>query len=247
MKKIYLIVCGVLLACTAGHAQGFKFFYPSVRIGMSQSLQSAPYNSVSMRQLYTPDGFKDLYPDITNTGFITDRIFAPDFNAGLLLNFDFPSGVGLVVGGEYAATSLSAKYITGNSEWLKEKNTMMAFSMPAWVKLGRTWYIYLGYQLNYNYKFTQRQKVSFSETGKKRSYKVQGSPSTEVDEFSHLIVGGIHMSRIDIELDYMPDNFLNVNYTDPYGNKPYANHPERILTCRLMFHLAYPRREAPEE
>jgi hypothetical protein len=233
MKKALIIIL-VFFYITVVHAQS-EFNYFTLRIGMNHNIFSPqPTKDFTNKYLKSPDGEMQLTP---SSSFLD---YVPGYNAGIMFHYDFESDRGgLVVGLEYSNSGISAKYNTLTSNyWLVETQRIQAIGIPAFFKFGREIfnkqkYLYIGAQYNFNRKMNEISKVGWTTT--------RGVRSAGKDEFQSnniMILFGFNYMFFNVEFDYMPKSFFNIDYIDQTTNyRPYSSQPDKLFFIKTSFNI----------
>jgi hypothetical protein len=239
MKKLLFIY--ILLCLTFAANAQWEFNYFVVRAGLTnQFLNPAPSESNGL-YLNTLDGPLALTPDTSlffryNTGY----------NLGMDFHFDLKNDMGgFIIGMEYMDVSFTNKFVTSNYDYyLIRTYTLRSVSFPIFVKFGYEIfnlqrYAFAGIRLNWNFAMDISEEVNWTSV-----VHTQTVTQDYFNRYSYILMGGINFLFFNIEVDFMPQTFLNKDFTlnvgnsqQPYYIKPFANYPERLIWFNTSLYI----------
>ncbi|MDP4187922.1 MAG: hypothetical protein Q8905_07750 [Bacteroidota bacterium] len=172
------------------------------------------------------------YADVNNNGKDINSIlrFTCFFHAGEYWHFDFDNHKGLYTGLAIRNVGLITK-----EDSLKTKRRSYTLGIPLAFKIGdfkNNSYFYAGgeYEWLFNYKektFKGGNKTKFSEWFSNRTHT-----------FIPSVFAGIQFPNgFNLKFKYYLNNFLNKNFVDDQGNKPYKNMDTHIFYVSVSFFL----------
>lgn len=184
--------------------------------------------------LNTPDGEMRLFPSKTYMDYIQG------FNVELHFHLDFQNDKGGVVAGiQYFSYGISAKYENFDKQYfLISKQRVNGIGIPLLVKFGNDIfndqrYFFAGVQYNLNIMLqtietTTSSNLTKTVWTKDDNQTIQGQP---------VFCFGFNYMIFNIELNYMPKNFLNPEYTPRYSIKPYSVQPNNLLYLKTSINI----------
>ena len=167
--------------------------------------------------------------------------WSPVFNGQVMYNMDLSESFGLYTG--FAIRNVGfiynnyKVYEDGNEINVKKKFRTYNAAIPIGFKLGnlKKTFLYAGYdfELPFNYKektFRDEKKDKFSVWF-----------SDRVVQFQHGFMVGIQFPYgANLKFKYYLTNFLNMDYTDSSGKKPYEGLEANVFYVSLNFNLFTP-------
>lgn len=230
MKNVVLFIL-VFFCSLSSYAQKKNWFY-YLKVGAATNLNT--YQSISgtpERLINSPIGFTNLVGIEKSEIEVNDKSdFKPvSFSLTYPVGFYVISPYLLSTGFEYHPISIRNLYRTtsvddqGYFYILDELNTMQSMAIPVFISsrpLYQKFSGYLGARIHLNTQNWQLQKVSYSETKYLRKTDFR---SEEFELFTISYFAGFSFSFLAFEVSYFENTFMNIDYTDVYGRKPYKH------------------------
>ncbi len=235
-KIIYFIILFILLNNINSYSQKWgEYQYFVLRVGMTHNLLSGTPGTFDNKFLKTPKGEIQLKP-VSSIGYI------PAWHIDLYFHYDFSSDkAGIIFGIEYNNGGVSTEYETiSNNYTLVEKFRANKIAVPLLLKFGREIfddqrYIFVGVQYNLNLMLSKTEKVSWINDPLKSKGNIE---ELRRDNLSFII--GFNYMIFNIQLEYMPQNFLNKDYEITFDNinyKPFENINQNLFFIKTSFTL----------
>lgn len=231
MKKI--IISSILILSFTNIFAQWEFRYFVVRTGATHHLFSKQPAQNNNFFLNTSDGHMRLAPDTAS--FFID--YVPGINFDLHFHFDFNNDKGgIVVGAEYTNIGISARYKSIYGDYsLTQTHRVNTVGVPVYVKFGneifdQQKYFFAGAKYNLNLSATVTDKVNW--TSKTTTQAVNENALIE-NNLSFFV--GFNFMFANIQLEYMPESFLNPEYSITKGTqkiKPYSTQPQNLFFVR---------------
>jgi len=237
MKKI-IIAFALIIASLSNIYSQSEYRYFVFRIGANHNfLSSQPKTSLNRYLDVEGIGNLKLVPAMEATN---SRYIDYNFNvvADIYLHYDLTGDrMGLVLGGEYATNSITAKYIsTDGKYWVEETFKAQSIGIPFFIKMGKDIYdaqryFFVGGQYNINFDLTEKQTnwADKTYTLTKQGQKLRKGTITAFIGFNFLI--------FNLQLDYTPHFFLNADYTDADGLKPYKDYTGGYFSFKTSLNI----------
>ncbi len=246
-KNILILLFLMIMGNIFSQNEWFAYF----KFGMSSYIKySEMDNNPQKKGLYTPKGYFDLF-SVNEVDVKTDESsLFPTSSTNFPVGFYVTAPFLITSGIEYQPVSIRNKYRTailnddGYYYYLNEMNTIHSISIPLFfdtrpffsrIRFLKKISIYGGVRYHFNLQNSQYQKVSWEkEESKLRSSKLTDN---EFVKSNISFAFGINITFINLELLYMPNPFLNTEFVDIYGNKPYENMQGGIINVSISITL----------
>lgn len=178
-------------------------------------IKGSKSNSKRYPDKYGEVGFSSYFSTNQDVPENCDKIVitTPFLNVLSYYNIDWRY-FGFAFGLEHSNYGIRSAYDPFSPDGFLDQNRVLALGFPIFIKLGP---FYFGGNYFWNYYHTRKQTFVLDEGFEKYA----DFNSDQVQKFSQVIFGGVRLGNWGVELDYMPDNFLNTEYKDPKGYKPY--------------------------
>ncbi len=240
MKKIIFLTYLLFIFVSNAFGQ-WEYDYFVIRAGFTnQFLNPAPQASDGL-YIKTLEGNYRLEPD-------TALFFRYNlgYDAGLDFHFDLTNDMGgFIIGAEYMNYSFTNKFITPTKDYyLIRTFTMHSVSFPVFIKFGYhifeyQRYAFVGVRMNWNFAMDITEEVTWTAQIKTKTItKGYFKPSNPI------IIAGINFLFFNIEADFMPQTFLDKDYSinvgtagDPYYIKPFAKYPDQLFFVTTTFYI----------
>jgi hypothetical protein len=225
-------------------------WYWYLKFGVNQNFNNYQnVSGVTERNISTPDGGQRLIAierknaEINPNGSLKFTDFTLQFPVGIYVI----SPIFLTSGIEYQPISIRNLYRTNSLDsegyflLMDELNTLQTLSIPIFVDsrpFGRKLSVYAGFRYHLIIQNWQLQKVSWDKHSRLRKATF---PESEFAKTHLSYAMGVNYSFISFELSVHPKTFVDKNYTDTYGQKPYAHIDQSIktFTASLMLGRLY--------
>ncbi len=231
MKKILYIII-IIFSFTNVYPQ-WEFQYFVIKLGMNHHAFSPQPDTDNYLFLKTFNGEMKLYPDSI---FFPD--YMPGFNIGFDFHFDFTNDMGgIIIGAHYNTYGISEKYTTiDHNYYLIRKHRIHSVSFPLYVKFGKEIFDqqrYFTAGLKYNMNFAMQTCENVNWLDKPACTWADKNMFTNNNILLFL---GFNYMIFNIELDFMPKNFLNPAYSVNVGTQkdkfivfPYKGQPQKLF------------------
>jgi len=241
LKCLYFFL---LLPSIVGFCQGTNediktsamrwYFY--TKFGTNTSITYQTYRLKTDKIIATPKGFQKVISIEKKDADINPMVdfIMPDFSiqffGGIYLGSKYKI-LPLVTGIEYVPSSVRSLYRSnlldeqGYFYLINELNIIHSVSVPIFLDTRiyneRIVTVYGGMRIHFNFMMYQIQAVSWEDTKKIRRVIFN---ENEFEKFGISYAAGITLLNfICIEISYHPKPFLNLSFSDIYGNKPYGH------------------------
>ena len=202
-----------------------EYAYTGMRFGMTHGFSGQPEFNAN-KYLVTPLGEMQALPADKYLGYVAG--FVADF----YYHYDFIENAGIFGGIEYNYYGMSSKYETKyQGYYAVEKNMVNSIGVPLVFKIGPKknfnkdqMYVYAGLKYSFNINMTSVQKASWI-TATTRA-KVE---SEQIQRTNLGLLFGVNYLAFSLQLDYIPSNFLNINYVSPSGYQTALGQPDKLF------------------
>ncbi len=202
-----------------------EFSYVGLRIGVSNGFSAQPKFNAN-KYLITPVGEMQAQPAEKYLGYV------PGFVADIYYHADFSENIGIFIGLEYNHYGMSSKYETKYGEYSAiEKNMVNAIGVPLAFKYGpkkifydEQAYIYAGLKYSFTLNMVSVQKANWLDATAKAKV-----PSVEIERTNLGLFFGINYKIFNLQLDYLPNNFLNIDNLSSSGYQTALGQPDKLF------------------
>jgi len=239
MKKIFIITIIFLGLYNVAFSQ-WEFQYFVLKVGVNHQMYSNQPDTLNNFYINTPEGEMRAFPSEKFLDYV------PGINAALHFHLDFQNdNGGLVAGIEYFNFGFSSKYNNFNAEYsLISTKRIHGVGLPLMLKFGREIfndqkYFFGGVQYNINLSLQTTETLNiYTESKNTWAKDIQFLKSQPI------FCVGFNYMIFNIELDYMPKNFLNSEYTYNAGTsdfpamiRPYSGQPKNLFFLKTSLNV----------
>lgn len=153
---------------------------------------------------------------------------------GLQYNYNFNQNVGMATGVHLRNIGFIEKYAAQDST---VKRRIYALGVPVMLKFGNfvnDKYFFVGGDANVAIHYKEKGYVKRSEKTKTSEWFSDRTPV-----FHPSVFLGYNANIFYLKLNYYPSNFLNTDFTNTDGVKPYAGYKVNLITLTAGFNISY--------
>ncbi len=236
----YLLVLLMFINVTRSYSQGEWYYY--IKVGANHNLSVyQDIHGLTERSIKTPLGFYSLTATKPSAVELNPHggLGFVDFTFHYPVGFHIVSPYLVTFGLEYQPVSVRNVYRTnvvdsdGFFFIMDELNTMQSLALPLFIDtrpLYNKLTAYAGVRLHVNLQNWQLQKVSWNEPPRLRKSNFGDS---ELKRTSLSYAVGLNFWILSAEFSIHPAIFLNQNFIDDYGRKPYSHLDNSIKSVSL--------------
>jgi len=239
MKKLIIISIFFLVISKISYSQ-WEFQYFVLKVGINHHIASPQPDTLNNLYINTPDGEMKMTPSKQYLDYV------PGVNISLHFHLDFQNDKGGIVSGiSFFNYGISAKYENFNQKYyLYQTQRINGIGIPFFVKLGNDIfndqkYFIFGVQYNLNLMLQTIDATNWITTKRvvqaKDNQFISGNP---------IFFIGFNYMIFNFQIDFMPDSFLNHEYSVNVGNteyseniQPYKNQPDNLLYIETSINI----------
>lgn len=228
LKKFTPILCALSLLSLFSSAQDNGY---SQDFSSNTKAHKKGYWSTSMEGLIFSSSFTDRPGK--NIPFTTVR-FTAFFNLGPSYHFDFNKSTGIYTGLTLKNIGYIDKFKNLDST---VKRRLYTLNVPLAFKIGnmnKGNYLFVGAEASLAVNYKEKGFVNRNNKDKFNEWFSERTPLILPNLFI-----GMHGKYGFYKLSYYPTNFLNPNFVDKNGLKPYANHQVNIFSLTIGVEIPY--------
>lgn len=153
---------------------------------------------------------------------------------GGVYHYNFNNQVGIATGLHVRNVGFIEKYSQQDST---VKRRIYALGVPVMLKFGNFTndkYFFVGGDANVAIHFKEKGFVKRSDKTKNSEWFSERTPI-----FHPSVFLGYNANVMYLKLNYYPSNFLNTDYVDNTGVKPYAGYKVNLITLTVGFNISY--------
>lgn len=233
MKKTVLFLTILLIADIQAQCKVNNF--PIRKYYLTNGLDGAIFSTAMLNKttLVYPVGGGN--PMNVSTNSLSGLRFTLFINSGTTLHYNFSSHVGVYTGIDIKNIGF-IEYETINNSHYTIKRRTYNIGVPLVLKLGdvamsKRGVLLLGGGIDVPINYKEK---SFINRGNKKKFNEWFSNRTPL-LMPYLCAGVVTKNGVSLKIQYYPGNFLNPNYTDGNGNKPYYGYDVHLVFVTIGY------------